>query len=132
MISNMAIGIILKNLFVWIYFVAPLQFLKIWSDFIWFLYNFFSIHLLTTTLFSRWQQIGEVRHKRGFEELFSVIVLNSLMRIVGFIIRTIVIIFGLVVILFAILFGAAAFIVWFLLPVIMVITFATGAHLLIL
>ena len=54
------------------------------------------------------------------------------MRIVGFIIRTIVIIFGLVVILFAILFGAVAFVIWFLLPVVTVITFATGIYLLIL
>ena len=128
----MATGIILKNLIVWIYFIAPLQFLKIWSDLVWFLYNFFSIGLLTRTLFSKWQQIGEVRHKRGFQELFSALVINSLMRIVGFIIRSIVIIAGLVVVFFAILFGAIAFILWFLLPIFIIITFASGVRLLIL
>jgi len=127
----MAVGIILKNLFVWVYFIAPLQFIKIWSNFIWFLYNFFSIHLLLTTLFSKWHRIGEVRQQRGFEAIFSAFVINPLMRIVGFIIRSIVIIAGLVMVLTAILIGLALFIVWFLLFPLIIIAFATGVYLII-
>ncbi len=127
----MALGIILKNLFVWVYFVAPLQFIKIWSDFIWFIYHFFSIRILVTTLFSKWQRIGEVRTKRGFEELFSVFVINSLMRIVGFIVRSIVIIAGLITLLLAVLLGIILFILWFILFPLIVITFATGVRFLI-
>ena len=124
----MALGIILKNLFVWTYFIAPLQFLKIWSDIIWFLYNFFSIHLLASTLFSKWRRIGEVHRKRGFEELFSAFVINSLMRIVGFIIRSIVIVMGLIMITLTTLLGAILFIAWFFLPVFIIATFAAGIH----
>ena len=127
----MAIGIILKNLFVWTYFIAPMQFLRIWSDFIWFLYNFFSIRLLTTTLFSKWRRIGEVQRKRGFEELFSAFVINSLMRIVGFIVRSIVIIAGLVMIILTTILGAIVFIAWFFLPVFIIATFAAGVHFLV-
>lgn len=127
----MAIGIILKNLFVWMYFIAPLQFLKIWSNFIWFVYNFFSIHLLLTTLFSKWQRIGETRRQRGFEALFSAFIINSLMRIVGFIIRSIVILVGLVMVLFAILLGATLFVAWFLILPLIVISFAAGVYLII-
>lgn len=127
----MALGIILKNLFVWTYFIAPLQFIKIWSNVIWFLYNFFSIRLLSSTLFSKWRRIGEVRRKRGFEELFSAFVINSLMRIVGFIVRSIVIIMGIVMITLTALLGLILFVAWFLLPLFVIVTFATGVRLLI-
>lgn len=128
----MALGIILKNLFVWMYFIAPLQFLKIWSNFVWFLYNFFSIRLLAGTLFSKWRRIGETQRKRGFEELFSAFVINSLMRIVGFIVRTFVIIAGLATISLSILLGVILFISWFFLPLLIIIMFATGIRFLII
>lgn len=127
----MALVIILKNLFVWMYFIAPLQFLKIWSNFIWFLYHFFSIRLLAGTLFSKWRRIGETQRKRGFEELFSAFVINSLMRIVGFIVRSIVIIMGIVMITLTSILGLVLFVAWFLIPVFIIVTFATGVHLLI-
>lgn len=127
----MALGIILKNLFVWTYFIAPAQFLKIWSNFIWFLYNFFSIRLLSATLFSKWRRIGETQRKRGFEELFSAFVINSLMRIVGFMVRSIVIIMGIAMITLTAILGLTLFIAWFFLPVFIIVTFAAGVHLLI-
>lgn len=129
----MAASLIFKNLFIWMYFIAPLLFLKIWSDIIWFLYYFFSIRLLATTLFSKWKQIGESRKGRGFfEDYVAPFIINSLMRIVGFMVRSIVIVFGVLTILTSVIFGAVLFVAWFFFPVIFATLLIVGLRFLLL
>lgn len=125
----------LINLFwqfaIWYYAVAPATFLKIWADFIWFLYHFFSIPLLTRTLFSKWRRIGEVRTKRfDVGDFLSVLFINTVMRIVGFFIRACTILAGLISIILAILAGVAVFVLWFFLPAVVVILGIVGTKLL--
>jgi hypothetical protein len=116
---------------IWYYAVAPATLLKIWADFIWFLYHFFSIPLLMRTLFSKWRRIGEVRTKRfDIGDFLSVLFINTVMRIVGFFIRAFTILAGLSSIIVAIVFGIAVFVLWFFLPVAIVMLGMVGTKLL--
>lgn len=127
----MAIVILFWQILVWHYFVAPIQFIKIWRDLMWFLYHFFSIPVLTSTLFSKWKRIGEVRHKRlDIGDFLATFFVNTVMRIVGFFIRSVTIIVGILSIVLFIGIGMVLFVAWFLYPVVVVILFVAGWKLL--
>lgn len=102
----------------WHYSAALLALFNIWRNFVWFTYHFFSIGLLTRTLFSPWRRLGE-DYKKGsldVESWFETLVVNTLMRAVGVLVRLAVIIFGslaLVLITIAIL---PALVAWLFLP----------------
>lgn len=82
-----------------------------------FLWYFFAIPNLIRTLFSPWRRLHET-YQEGFDiqEKFATFLVNSIMRIVGAMIRLIVVVFGLVVQLLATLLLSVAFAVWLLLP----------------
>jgi hypothetical protein len=84
--------------FTWHYSAALLSLFNIWRSLVWFTYHFFSVGLLLRTLFSPWRRLGE-DYKKGsldMESWFETLVVNSLMRVVGVIIRLVVVIVGLV------------------------------------
>lgn len=127
----MALTLLFWQFVIWYYAVAPLNLLKIWGDLLWFLYHFFSIPLLSRTLFSKWKRIGEVRTRRfSITDLLSVLFINTVMRFIGFCARMVTIAMGLISILLATVTGVAVFVIWFFLPVIIVILFALGMKLL--
>ncbi len=96
----------------------------------WFLWNYFSIRQLVRTFFVPYKRLGESAVTIfDFFNYFSAIVITALMRIVGVIVRSIVIAIGLVSIFFTVIFGFIFLIVWLLAPVIFVIAFGVGARL---
>ena len=106
----------------WHYSRAIIELFGIITNFLWFIYHFFSIPILVSTLFSPWQKMGE-EYKKGFhlENNLSAFFVNTMMRIVGFFIRGIVIIFGLIVLVITAILGIFTFILWLTAPVILVI-----------
>ncbi len=128
----MATALLVRDFFIWMYFDAPVAYTRIWGNILWFLYHFFSIKLLTLTLFSKWKQLGEVRKERGFDEWMAVFAVNTLMHIVGFFIRSFTIIVGLGSIALAVMLGGAFFVLWFLLPLVIISAFVLGVALLII
>ncbi|MBI5817289.1 MAG: hypothetical protein HZB09_02580 [Candidatus Yonathbacteria bacterium] len=128
----MAIFILSWQFVIWYYTAALFNFIKISRDFIWFLFHFFSIPILIPTLFSKWKRIGDVRTKKfNIADFFSVLIVNSIMRIVGFFIRSFVVITGFVSIVLAIAAEIAVFIAWLFLPVIIVALFVLGMKLMV-
>lgn len=128
----MAILILSWQFMIWYYTAALLNFVKISRDFIWFLYHFFSIPILIPTLFSKWKRIGDVRTKKfNIADFFSVLIVNSIMRIVGFFIRSFVVIAGLVSIVLAIVVEIAVFVIWLFLPIIIAVLFVLGINLMV-
>lgn len=101
-------------------------------NFMWFVYHFFSIPVLTHTLFSPWERQGE-RYKKGFdvEGFFETFVINIIMRIVGFLLRSFVILTGILTLVVVFLLGIVALTIWPLIPVIIVVLFLSGLRLLI-
>lgn len=128
----MATALIVRDFFIWMYFEAPAAYTRIWGDILWFLYHFFSIKQLTFTLFSRWKQLGEVHQKRTLEDWASVLVINTLMRVVGACARLTTVIIGIGALVLATVLGAAGFVLWFLFPFVIVGAFGIGVTLLLI
>ncbi len=126
----MAILILSWQFVIWYYTAALFNFIKISGDFIWFLYHFFSIPILIPTLFSKWKRMGDVRTRKfDIKDFFSVFIVNSIMRVIGFFIRSFVIITGILSIVLAIAVEMLIFVAWLFLPVIIVALFALGMKL---
>ena len=118
---------LLINYLRWHYTLAVRNIFLIWSDFVWFLWNYFSIRQLTRTFFVPWRRLGETAVDIfDFFNYFSSIVITFLMRIVGMIVRTLVIITGLISIFLSAIVGLGFLLVWILMPLLLVIIFVVG------
>jgi len=113
---------------VWHYGKALLEFTAIYKNLINFVYNFFSIPILLRSFFAPWRRLGEEYPKDvlKIEEMASVLVINFLMRLVGIVMRTVLIVVGLVTLLLMIILYPVLVIFWLLLPLIVVLLFITG------
>lgn len=105
--------------FSWHYSRAILQGIRMWTNFVTFFYYYFSIPLLSRTLFSTYGRLGE-GYAKGFNigEWVSTFIVNTLMRVVGFFARSVLILCGLIVITFTVILGLVALVLWIMLPVI--------------
>ena len=80
----------------WHYGKALFTTFSLWRNFSVFIFNFFSIKSLATNFFTPWRRLAE-SYPKGFhlKEDFEIFLINTLMRIVGMIFRTFMIIIGL-------------------------------------
>lgn len=88
-------------------------------NFLWFVVHFFSFRLLSTTLFAPWRRLGE-SYGVGFnlEALASTVLVNTLMRLVGFCTRIVVLTFGVFAYLFVLVLSLSIFIIWITAPLV--------------
>lgn len=123
---------ILPAYVIWHYSTAYTDLIRLWTNYIWFFYNFFSISILAKTLFSPWQRITERRQHAGldFEDIAEVVVINVLMRVVGFIVRTVFIVLGLLTVFIVFWLGIFLLLVWTFLPAIIPVSFVYGISIL--
>jgi len=108
----------------WHYSKAIFSIFEIWKNLMWFLWNFFSIKILLKTFFSPFERLKE-KYSGGLdiENFMSAMIVNLIMRLIGIVIRTTIIIFGLLVCIFFVILGIFGFIIWFFLPLILVYIF---------
>ncbi len=100
-------------------------------NFIWFWWHFFSIGLMLKTLFSPWQRLHETKHKTlDLEEISSVFLINTVMRLVGFVVRATFVIIGLVLIILTALVGVCVLVMWLVLPITIIFFLVLGVVLL--
>ncbi len=112
----------------WHYTEALVDMRRIWTNFFVFIFNFFSISLLLQTLFSPWHKVQESYGK--IEDLFGNIIINTMMRLVGAIVRLIFIVMGVFSLITCAVVGLAAVVFWLVLPFILIYTFLQGINLL--
>ena len=113
--------------FSWHYSHAFRNIFGVWSNFLWFVYHFFSVPILFATLFAPWKRMQEERDRVfDLERIASAIVVNVVMRIVGFFVRSIFIIIGMVALVTVVVFGVVFYIFWVLAPFIVVIVLIAG------
>jgi hypothetical protein len=97
------------------------EFFVVTKNFLWFIKNFFSFSIFIKTLFSPWHHLGE---KYGsiidLGSFASTFVINTIMRILGFSIKVLVMFIGSLVYIFSIFSALALFIVWIFAPAIIV------------
>ena len=104
------------------------------KNFLWFLYNFFSIGLLTSTLFSPWLGLGEKYNREdilNFADHLGAFFVNTIMRLIGAVVRLVVIIFGLILMLCCAIVGFLLIAAWILYPVIIIFFLYSGLRLMI-
>jgi len=105
----------------WQFFEMPGNILKAWRNFLLFNLNYFSIPLLLKTFFSPWRRY-KWSYGKGFdikrylEAFFS----NLILRTLGAIIRSFLIIIGLLVEIFIIFAGIIIFFGWLVLPALLI------------
>jgi hypothetical protein len=123
---------LIEHYFTWHYGRAYADIYHVWMNFIWFFFNFFSINLLISTLFSPWKRMGE-EYPAGFDigRAISTWVVNILMRFVGAGTRLIVISVGLLLASITFLLGLIIFAIWTVMPIFFVALIILGISLII-
>lgn len=101
----------------WHYYEGLISIYYIIGNFVWFFYEFFSIPILLKTLFNPFNRLDE-GYAKGFriELWLQTFVVNSLMRVVGALLRLMLILFGIAMILITVLIGACFLLAWTLAP----------------
>ena len=116
----------------WYLFDKPKVLIKAWFNYLRFYLKFFSIIVLLKTLFAPWRRYEWVRQTRGFnpKEALKIHFSNLISRILGAIVRSVMIFIGLLAELVVFFIGIGVIITWFILPIIMIIIFIKAIELL--
>lgn len=93
-----------------------LDHIKVFMTFLW---RFFDVPTLLSTLLAPWRRLGE-SYEGGFDlkDAIGTFIVNSLMRLVGAVVRLTIAGFGVVMLIVGGVLSLTVFVVWSLLPVI--------------
>ncbi|MFZ2522265.1 MAG: hypothetical protein WAX44_00255 [Minisyncoccia bacterium] len=117
----------IPNYFLWHYSKALFDLVNLWRNFTIFFYDFFSIPTLLKTLFSPWHRMNDAYSGQlTFEATVGTFIVNTLMRIVGGLVRGVFVVLGLISIIVSFSVGLIVFCAWLLLPLILLYTFLSG------
>lgn len=127
----MAIAVFPLAYIIWHYSEAPYYFFGVFSNIIWFLWNYFSIKILLQTLFSPWRRmINDEEGGNKIWKIFANLILNSLSRFIGFFMRAFTIILGLAIIFITIIGMILFYVLWIVLPILIPILLFAGLQIL--
>ncbi len=101
---------------IWHYTRAYRDMVALYLNFAWYITHLFSMPLLLRTLFSPWKRITAGHRKFDLEDWAEAVTFNILSRIIGFIIRGVLIVMGLIGIALLTIGFALFLILWCLLP----------------
>jgi hypothetical protein len=119
--------LIIPHYISWHYTKAISDLIVLFKNFIWFIWNLFSIKILLQTLFVPFQKLSVKSSKRfDIEGFFSDLIANILMRFVGFFIRTFFIFAGIFTLTIFIILSALFFFLWLVAPLILASMFVLG------
>ena len=120
------------NYLYWHYTRGAIELFLNLTDLLRFELRYFSFRQMVRTWLSPWRRLGE-DYGRGFnlEVYATALVVNTIMRLVGFFIRTIVIGLGLFIFICLLPLFLTVFILWLLLPLIIPTLFILGLYMLI-
>ena len=105
----------------WHYTRAWVEMFVVWRNLLWFVVNFFSIPQLMRSWLSPWKRMTEGRgEKWNFEDLASYIIIGIISRIVGAIMRTVVIFLGLISLAVVLTLGVMTFVFWAAAPLVII------------
>ena len=122
---------IVHHYLLWHYSRAFLEIFHVWLNLLGFVVQFFSIPQLLRSWFSPWKRITETRgEKWNLEDLAGFIIIGFFSRIIGFILRTIVLALGFICLFIVVAAGLVTYIFWTIAPMVIIITFGFGITLL--
>ena len=110
--------------FVWHFYEMPKFLLGVWKNYILFALNYFSLPILLKSLFSPWRKY-KWNYPKGFDvgEFFSTLISNAVSRILGALVRIVLIVIGIIFQIFVVIAGLIIFLLWILIPFIIVAGF---------
>ncbi|MCX6738347.1 MAG: hypothetical protein NTY11_02955 [Candidatus Parcubacteria bacterium] len=113
--------------FIWHFHDVPKELGKAWKNYLRFYLSFFSVGALLRTFLAPWHSY-QWDYGRGFSvsRYAETFISNSFSRVLGAIIRSVLILVGLIFEVFIFLIGAIVFLSWIFLPVIIIALFAFG------
>ena len=120
---------ILHHYILWHYTQAFAEILHIWKNLFWFTINFFSLSELMRSFFSPWKRITEERGNGfNFEDLAGFIIINLISRIIGMILRTVIILAGVAVLLILIAGIILTYLLWVTAPLLIISSLYFGLN----
>jgi len=107
--------------FVWQFVEMPGFLLSVWKNYILFALNYFSLPILLGSLFAPWRRY-RWKYPKGLDigEFFSTLISNTFSRFMGAIMRLALIVTGAVFQIFVIFAGLVVFLLWILVPFIII------------
>lgn len=110
----------------WHYTDALLLYIRILKNFWWFVVAYFSMPLLFKTLFVPYKRMIEERDGT-MSSWLEASVINTLSRLVGFLIRLSLLIIGFLTLVFLTIGGITGYAVWLILPIIPSVLLLVGS-----
>ena len=125
-------GSLFSQLFFWFFVAAPKSYLRIWKNFLVFVSVYFSFFELLKTLCSPWRGIRWQKQSRGLDigDFASTLFSNLISRLLGAIVRTVLLLAGMLAELIVFGTGFLLFFAWFFVPLIILLGFFYGFSLL--
>lgn len=115
--SCMLFALVIHHYLWWHYGQAFGQIRHLTKNFLWFTVHFFSLPQLFRSLLSPWRRITTERGQRfNLEDIAGYLIINIISRIIGAILRTIVILLGLLVLMTLLLGTITLYLAWILAP----------------
>jgi len=128
----MQIILIILGYIKWHYGKSLLSLTKVWRNFLYFILDFFSMKLLFRNFFDPWKRMADNYPKNfNLKKYLYVLITNIIVRVVGIMMRTILIITGLSCYILLILFYPIVLSIWLVLPFIVIILIGLGINLII-
>lgn len=114
----------------WHYSRAFAEMFRIIGRAYWFVWHFFSVGILLRSFFEPWKRLGEEKgEKFVFEQWLQATVINTLMRLIGMTLRTMILLFAVAVFAFTTLVVALFVSLWCVLPFVILALFVRGIQL---
>ncbi len=112
---------VLHHYLLWHYTSAFGEIFHIWKNFLWFVTNFFSLPQLTKSYFAPFKRMTEERgNSFNFEDLAGFIIINLISRLIGMLMRTVIIVIGVTSLLVLSVGIVLTYIFWVTAPIIIV------------
>jgi hypothetical protein len=108
--------------FKWYWREAPRSILHGARNFLIWGANLFSLSLTIRTLFAPWRKTIHARRESGFDfaDFFDAVLFTNFSRLIGFVVRSFILIFGLMFETVVLFFGIVIFLSWIILPLLII------------
>lgn len=124
--------LVLRHYIVWHYTTGLSDLFHVWFNYIWYVGYLFSVKDVLFTLLSPWRRLNE-KTPNPLSDLAafgSALTVNILMRIVGLVIRSALLLSALIAFLLIMICFTTAFVFWIFAPVILLHLVVSGVSLL--
>ena len=119
---------LIREYVVWHYSRAFTDMFGIWKNFLWYINHLFSVPDVIMTLFAPWKRLQEkkVNILKDPQEFFMNLVVNLIMRLIGLLVRTVILVIALTCFAVIIVLGFVVAVIWLFLPLLLVEMLITG------